>query len=74
VPSTTLSARLAAVAPAAPTGASGRAREATLSLLPASAPPPLYAGEPCRVEVEVARRTPADLLFAALRPRDAANP
>jgi multidrug resistance efflux pump len=50
--------------------------EATLSLsLPAGAKPPaslLRPGEPCRVEVEVARLTPAVLLLGALH-RDGAS-
>ena len=72
-PAAVLRATVAGVAPLpGPRGS----YEATLAL-PADAAahsPLLRAGQPCRVEVELARRTPAALLLAALRRGAAAAP
>jgi multidrug resistance efflux pump len=72
-PAAVLRATVAAVAPLPGAGGS---YEVALAL-PAEAParsPLVRAGQRCRVEVELARRTPATLLLAAIRQGAAAAP
>jgi hemolysin D len=68
-PAALLPATVATVAAVAVSPHAGAGYRAVLALSTGAAArwPQLRAGQPCRVEVEVGRQTPAALLFAALR-------